>query len=176
MERPVYPCMVVVYEGHTVVSNSLCQAFFLTVKCLDTLSTSQFKHKAVLLLNQNVFVFPDEFQHFICSYTVGQRDFLFQWCSGQFSSTFYFHFVCGPCWEETQSNQVPSLHEENLPKSRLRYTKRSYQWLNTAFIIVSGALFHYEKKYFLIAPYCYHDYLLSSQHSNQVLNETAFDY
>lgn len=59
---------------------------------------------------------------------------------------------------------------------RLRYTKKSDRWLNTAFIIVNGALFNYENKYFLITPYCYHDYLLSSQHSNQVLNETAFDY
>lgn len=28
MERPGYPCMVVVFEGHTVVDNSLCQVFF----------------------------------------------------------------------------------------------------------------------------------------------------
>lgn len=38
MERPVYPCMVVVFEGHTVVSNSV-PGVFLMVKCLDTLST-----------------------------------------------------------------------------------------------------------------------------------------
>lgn len=27
MERPGYPCMVVVFKGHTVVLNALCQVF-----------------------------------------------------------------------------------------------------------------------------------------------------
>lgn len=38
MERPGYRCMVVVFEGDTVVSNSV-PGVFLMVKCLDTVST-----------------------------------------------------------------------------------------------------------------------------------------
>lgn len=118
--------------------------------------------------------FQRNFNTFSVALQLGRVIYYFNGAQVNSAQRFIFNFVCGPCWEETRSNQVPSLHEENLPKSR--YTKKSDQWLNTAFIIVNGALFNYEKKYLVITPYCYHDYLLSSQHSNQVLNETAFGY